>query len=109
MGVQLVGRHGSEPTLLALGHSSRSVWLARSAPRRRNGSVAFRGVRAVRIHDTLSGDVVPLEPREPGRVGIYACGPTVYARIHIGNARPYVVFSLLAPSCAERATTRRWW
>jgi cysteinyl-tRNA synthetase len=28
-------------------------------------------------------------------VGIYACGPTVYNRIHIGNARPYVVFSLL--------------
>ena len=29
-------------------------------------------------------------------VGIYACGPTVYSRIHIGNARPYVIFSLLA-------------
>jgi cysteinyl-tRNA synthetase len=29
-------------------------------------------------------------------VGIYACGPTVYSRIHIGNARPFVVFSLLA-------------
>jgi cysteinyl-tRNA synthetase len=28
-------------------------------------------------------------------VGIYACGPTVYGRIHVGNARPYVVFSLL--------------
>ena len=28
-------------------------------------------------------------------VGIYACGPTVYSRIHIGNARPFVVFSLL--------------
>ena len=53
-------------------------------------------MRRVRIHDTLSGDVVPLEPREPGRVGIYACGPTVYSRVHIGNARPYVVFSLLA-------------
>jgi cysteinyl-tRNA synthetase len=36
-----------------------------------------------------------LEPREPGRVGIYACGPTVYGRIHVGNARPFVVFSLL--------------
>ena len=36
-----------------------------------------------------------LEPRDPGRVGIYACGPTVYSRIHVGNARPYVVFSLL--------------
>jgi cysteinyl-tRNA synthetase len=39
--------------------------------------------------------VVPLEPREPGRVGIYACGPTVYGRIHVGNARPFVVFTLL--------------
>ncbi len=29
-------------------------------------------------------------------MGIYACGPTVYSRIHIGNARPFVVFSLLA-------------
>ena len=28
-------------------------------------------------------------------VGIYACGPTVYGRIHIGNARPYVIFTLL--------------
>src|SRR6185312_336362 len=26
---------------------------------------------------------------------MYACGPTVYARIHVGNARPFVVFSLL--------------
>jgi cysteinyl-tRNA synthetase len=53
-------------------------------------------VRQVRIHDTLSGKVVPLEPREPGRVGIYACGPTVYDRVHVGNARPFVVFALLA-------------
>jgi cysteinyl-tRNA synthetase len=52
-------------------------------------------MRAVRIHDTLSGEVRPLEPRDPGRVGIYACGPTVYGRIHVGNARPFVVFSLL--------------
>ncbi len=36
-----------------------------------------------------------MEPRDPGKVGIYACGPTVYSRIHIGNARPFVVFSLL--------------
>src|SRR6266480_3177705 len=36
-----------------------------------------------------------VEPREPGVVGVYACGPTVYGRIHVGNARPYVVFMLL--------------
>ncbi len=52
-------------------------------------------MREIRLHDTRSGHVVPLKPRDPGRVGIYACGPTVYSRIHIGNARPYVVFSLL--------------
>jgi cysteinyl-tRNA synthetase len=39
--------------------------------------------------------VLPLEPRERGQVGIYACGPTVYGRVHVGNARPFVVFSLL--------------
>ena len=50
-------------------------------------------MRKVRIKDTLSGDYVALEGPE---VGIYACGPTVYSRIHIGNARPYVVFSVLA-------------
>jgi cysteinyl-tRNA synthetase len=49
----------------------------------------------VRVQDTLSGAVRPLEPRDPGRVGIYACGPTTYAPIHVGNARPFVVFSLL--------------
>src|ERR1700749_1491545 len=30
-----------------------------------------------------------------GRVRIYACGPTVYGRVHVGNARPFVVYSLL--------------
>jgi cysteinyl-tRNA synthetase len=52
-------------------------------------------VRQLRIHDTLSGEVVPVEPRDDRRVGIYACGPTVYGRIHVGNARPFVIFSLL--------------
>ena len=51
--------------------------------------------REIFIHDTRSGEVQRLRPRDPGRVGIYACGPTVYSRIHIGNARPFVVFSLL--------------
>jgi cysteinyl-tRNA synthetase len=52
-------------------------------------------VAPIRIQDTLSGEVRELEPREPGKVGIYACGPTVYGRIHIGNARPFVIFTLL--------------
>jgi cysteinyl-tRNA synthetase len=52
-------------------------------------------VRRITLHDTRSGRPRALEPREHGRVGIYACGPTVYARIHVGNARPFVVYSLL--------------
>jgi cysteinyl-tRNA synthetase len=52
-------------------------------------------VRQIRLYDTRTRAVRPLEPREPGKVGIYACGPTVYARVHVGNARPFVVFSQL--------------
>ena len=52
-------------------------------------------MREITLHDTLTGKVLPLQTREPCKVGIYACGPTVYGRIHIGNARPFVVFSLL--------------
>src|SRR4051794_7031536 len=51
-------------------------------------------MREIRVRDTLGRDLVGLDS---GReVAIYACGPTVYSRIHIGNARPYVVFSLFA-------------
>jgi cysteinyl-tRNA synthetase len=50
-------------------------------------------VREVRIRDTLTGELRTLEAGS--EAGIYACGPTVYTRVHIGNARPFVVFSLL--------------
>jgi cysteinyl-tRNA synthetase len=46
------------------------------------------------VRDTLSGELRELQPRDPGHVGIYVCGPTVYGRIHVGNARPYVMFAL---------------
>ncbi len=52
-------------------------------------------MREIRLHDTRSGRLQPLAPADPAAVGIYACGPTVYSRIHIGNARPFVIFSLL--------------
>ena len=51
--------------------------------------------RTIRLHDTRTGQVLPVVPRSGNHVGIYTCGPTVYGRIHVGNARPYVVFSLL--------------
>ncbi len=49
----------------------------------------------IRLHDTRSSSLRELVPGPGGRVGIYACGPTVYGRVHVGNARPFVVFSLL--------------
>jgi len=49
----------------------------------------------IRIQDTLTGETRDLEPGDSGQVGVYACGPTVYGRIHIGNARPFVIFTLL--------------
>src|SRR5918999_5571003 len=49
----------------------------------------------LRLYDTRTREVRPFEPRDPGKVGVYACGPTVYSRIHVGNARPFVVFSQL--------------
>src|SRR6202167_4736876 len=54
-----------------------------------------RAPAPLRLYDTLTREVRPFVPRDPGHVGIYVCGPTVYDRIHVGNARPFVVFSLL--------------
>jgi cysteinyl-tRNA synthetase len=51
---------------------------------------------ALQLHDTLRGKKVPFEPLQEGRVTMYLCGPTVYNYAHIGNARPAVVFDLLA-------------
>ncbi len=50
----------------------------------------------IQLHDTLRGRKVPFEPLEEGEVTMYLCGPTVYNYAHIGNARPAVVFDLLA-------------
>jgi cysteinyl-tRNA synthetase len=44
----------------------------------------------MRLYSTLARDLVDL-PEAPGPIGMYVCGPTVYARAHIGNARPYVI------------------
>jgi cysteinyl-tRNA synthetase len=48
------------------------------------------------LHDTRSGRKLPFSARPDGRVTMYLCGPTVYNYAHIGNARPAVVFDLLA-------------
>lgn len=57
--------------------------------------ITLPGGQPVRLYDTRTRKVQPLVPREPGKVGIYACGPTVYQPIHIGNARPFITFNWL--------------
>ncbi len=47
------------------------------------------------FHDTGQRATVPFIPRDPKHISLYVCGPTVYDRIHIGNARPLVVFDVL--------------
>ncbi len=49
----------------------------------------------IRLFNSLTQRKEELVPRDHGKVGIYACGPTVYNFVHVGNARPYVVFAVL--------------
>ena len=50
----------------------------------------------IRFYDTMAREKRAFAPADPGRVTMYVCGPTVYNRAHIGNARPAVVFDVLA-------------
>jgi len=50
----------------------------------------------IRLHDTMAREKRVFEPLNPQRITMYVCGPTVYGRAHIGNARPAVVFDTLA-------------
>ncbi|MCZ7631536.1 MAG: cysteine--tRNA ligase [Microthrixaceae bacterium] len=49
----------------------------------------------ISLYDTVTRTVAPLEPREPGRVSMYVCGPTVYGPAHLGHARMALVFDVL--------------
>ncbi|MFA5801514.1 MAG: cysteine--tRNA ligase [Thermoleophilia bacterium] len=50
----------------------------------------------IKIYNTLTRGKEDFNPRDPGKVGIYVCGPTVYGFVHVGNARPYVFFAVLS-------------
>ena len=54
------------------------------------------------LYNTLSRRVENFVPADPDRVTLYVCGPTVYNYIHIGNARTFTVFDLLARTLKRR-------
>ena len=49
----------------------------------------------IRLYDTLAREKRDFVPADPNAITMYVCGPTVYGRAHIGNARPAVVFDTL--------------
>ena len=49
----------------------------------------------LQLYNTMSREKQVFQPIDPSRVTMYVCGPTVYNRVHIGNARPVVVFDTL--------------
>jgi cysteinyl-tRNA synthetase len=49
----------------------------------------------LKLYNTLTREKDTFEPIDPANVRMYVCGPTVYQRIHIGNARPLIVFDVL--------------
>ena len=50
---------------------------------------------ALRVYNTLSGSKEEFVPLNPGKVGMYVCGVTVYDHCHIGHARANVVFDMI--------------
>lgn len=51
-------------------------------------------MQEVKIYNSLSNKIEIFKPIEEGKVSLYVCGPTVYGNLHIGNARPIVVFDI---------------
>ena len=62
----------------------------------------------LRLQDTLTGETRPLEPIEPGRVGIYSCGPTVYGPAHIGNFRSFLFADVLVRHLRRQGLAVTW-
>ncbi|HEY5630376.1 MAG TPA: cysteine--tRNA ligase [Candidatus Limnocylindrales bacterium] len=62
----------------------------------------------VRLGDTLTGEVRPLEPLEPGHVRVYSCGPTVYGPAHVGNFRAFTFNDLLVRYLRYRGYRVTW-
>src|SRR5205085_12608060 len=85
------GRHRRPPTgsPTCLPGPPSSVFPARS------GSLPRYGSGVLRLFDTAYGAVRELDLREPGKVSMYVCGPTVYDVPHIGHGRNVLVYDVL--------------
>jgi cysteinyl-tRNA synthetase len=57
---------------------------------------------ALTLFDTMTRRLQPVQPLEPGHVRIYTCGPTVYARVHIGNFRTFIFEDVLRRVLEQR-------
>lgn len=66
--------------------------------------------RPLRLFNTLTREVSAFEPRTPPDVGMYSCGPTVYAYQHIGNMRAYVFADTLKRTLRWKGyDLHHWW
>ena len=65
------------------------------------------GIAYMKIYNTMTRKKEEFVPIRENKVGIYVCGPTVYDYIHIGNARPMIVFDTLRRYLLYR-TSRMW-
>jgi cysteinyl-tRNA synthetase len=62
----------------------------------------------IRLQDTMTGELRPLVPIEPGHVRMYSCGPTVYGPAHIGNFRSFLFADLLVRYLRYRGLRVTW-
>src|SRR3712207_8946158 len=100
----LMIRRPPRSTPLSL-HDALPIWAGRG--NRRDGG-RDAGAAVIAIRDTLSGELRELEPREEGRGGIYACGPTVRSEEHTSElqSRQYLVCRLLFEKKKKKTPTQ---
>jgi cysteinyl-tRNA synthetase len=63
---------------------------------------------SLKLYNTLTRSVEPFVPRDAGKATMYTCGPTVYARAHIGNFRTFLVSDILRRYLAFAGYDVKW-
>ncbi|MBN8612278.1 MAG: cysteine--tRNA ligase [Deltaproteobacteria bacterium] len=62
----------------------------------------------ITLYDTMTAKKQPFAPAEPGKARIYVCGPTVYDYAHVGHARCYVIYDVLARHLRARGVELKY-